>query len=272
MAGSAAVPAAFVRREEGSRYGYFRRRDGERLAEIGALDPAAFAAASERIGSARGRTEHPVIREGGLEVVVKAYRRGGMLRGLLGDRYFGAGRFERELELHERAARIGVPAVEVLGLVIERRGPFVRAWEYTRWIPDARDLWDVVKDARPEDATALVREAGSIARALAEARIEHLDLSARNILVAPDGMRVLDLDRARLLVGSLHVGLGPLARLRRSLAKLAHLERRPFDPEWDRALARGFGGSDRDIVGEALLRLRRAARRQWIHAFSWRGR
>ncbi|MBN1419885.1 MAG: hypothetical protein JXP34_13980 [Planctomycetes bacterium] len=272
MGGSAGVPAGFVRLDEGSRYGFFRRGEGERLAGLGALDPPRFAAGGERIGTVRGRIEHPVVRAGGLEVVVKAYRRGGMIGGLLGDRYAGAGRFIGELEMYDRASRNGLPLVEVLGLVVERRGGFARAWEYSRWIPGARELWDAIKDASAEEAAARVEEAGGLARALAEAGIEHTDLSARNILAAPDGLRILDLDRARRLRGSIAAGLAPLARLRRSLAKLAHLEGRTFDPAWDGALARGYAGTERDLAEEALARLRTAARRQWIHAISWRGR
>ena len=203
--------------------------------------------AAEVVGSGRGsawRLELP----GGLRVVVRLYRRGGLVARVVRDTYLGP----RPRPLHElavtvEARRRGVPAPEVLGARVEG-GLVYRGALVTAEVPDARTLIDALRGAPgARERGALAGRAGGAVARLHDAGVYHADLNLTNLLVASKGVHdvvVIDFDRARVAAGPLgaRARRRNLARLARSLAKLD-----PDDalggPELRRAFAAGYGPS-----------------------------
>jgi 3-deoxy-D-manno-octulosonic acid kinase len=164
--------------------------------------------------------------------VVRHYRRGGALAGVLGDRYLrlGAPRPLRELRASTAARDRGVPTPEIVAAVTYASGAAYRADLVTRRIPASTDLAELVLGrarAPVEQRVEAWRAAGRLLRLTFEAGIEHRDLNLRNILIqCPSGEPLtawlLDLDRAVVHVAGLSdvVRRRMLARLQRSRRKL----------------------------------------------------
>ena len=141
---------------------------------------------------------------GGPELFVRRCRRGGAMRLLLDDLYFGLHpRPLRELMVAAEAARRGVPLAEPMGAAVRwvapglYRGFFItRAaagmtlWEFLRTDDDSSVRAHVLKRAREAIETMLQRG------------MYHPDLNLDNLFVTPHGesfaVIILDLDKARL--------------------------------------------------------------------------
>lgn len=156
------------------------------------------------------------------EGVLRHYRRGGMARHLSADRYLwlGPGRvrslreFHLMAELH--AAGLRVPAPLMAGY--RREGPGYRAAILVERIPGARPLHDWLD----EPAARAWEAAGMSIAQLHHAGVEHADLNAHNVLLDDDGWAwLIDFDRGRRLPPAAAWRKANLARLARSLAKLA---------------------------------------------------
>jgi 3-deoxy-D-manno-octulosonic-acid transferase len=161
--------------------------------------------------------------------VLRWYRRGGALRHLIRDRYFGwTPRPIRELAVTEAAHGRGVPVAEVLAARVDRlpwgwyRGAIV-----TREVTGAMTFADALR-RHPDgtERTAVLTTVGRAVRDLHDRGVYHRDLNANNILISPSGgtfqVCFIDFDRAvvRLAVGR-PTRERELRRLERSLAKLA---------------------------------------------------
>ncbi len=161
--------------------------------------------------------------------VLRWYRRGGAVRHLVYDRYFGwTPRPIRELALTETAIQRGVPAAQVLAARVDRL-PFgwYRGAIVTREVPDAATFADALRRLDDgDDRRRLLTAVGRAVRDLHDRGIHHRDLNANNILVDDrrGAWRVSFIDFDRAVV---HRVVGPrirereLRRLERSLAKLA---------------------------------------------------
>jgi len=155
-----------------------------------------------------------VLRAG--TVVLRPYRRGGLMRHLNASRYAGPGRFRREFQVHRALWLAGAPTVEPLGWAWRRRlwgceGVFI-----TR-------LADAVPWPRAWDSAGLPAQLDTLLAALCAWGLYAPDLNATNVLVAPGGgLLTLDWDRAAWVPGLSADTL--MARYRRrlgrSLAKL----------------------------------------------------
>lgn len=142
--------------------------------------------APEPLGGAFGRGG--VARTG--EVVVRPYRRGGLLRHLIRRTYAGPGRFRRELSVHRALWGAGFPTVEPLGCAWRRCGLGVEGLYLTR-------LETLTPWPRCWEAPGLVDELAAAVRALAAWGLWSPDLNATNVLVDGQGRaRLLDWDRA----------------------------------------------------------------------------
>lgn len=184
--------------------------------------------------------------------VVRRYLRGGLVARLLDDRYLrrGSPRPLRETRASEAARARGIPTPAVMAGVIYPSGAWYRADLVTRYVPDSIDLADFLfRRGRPGSALSAdhraeaLRQAGRLARALADAGIYHPDLNARNFLVVEGGseLQVLDLDRGRAVSGP--IPLAPMAaRLTRSLRK--------FETTTGVALGEGAWAAFRDATGD----------------------
>lgn len=200
------------------------RRDLRPLLEPWLLAPRlVLPAGAEPLAGGRGGAFRAVL-PGGQRVIVRLYRRGGVLGRFVHETFVGPGlglgaRPLRELVVTAEILRRGVATVEVLAARVEGR-LFYRGALVTAEIPSATTLFDALRRADPARRRALAASAGRVIATLHEAGVSHADLNMTNILVAPgpDGERIalVDFDRARL-----HRGTLPTAARRRNLARLA---------------------------------------------------
>lgn len=188
-------------------------------------------------------------------VIVRQYRRGGLMRHFVRDLYWDRPpRPFAELLCTEAARQRGVPTVEVLGAGVEwvtlglYRGTLV-----TREAAGFINLWEWLQ----QKPAGIAREAviAATARVIAQlhdAGVAHADLNLTNILVraAQDlpTVLVIDFDRTSVFPGPLsaHKRERDLRRLRRSLDKLdpGGLLCSPTDlGTFCRAYHQGFGNS-----------------------------
>lgn len=120
---------------------------------------------------------------GGLEAVVRPYRRGGLLGSLLGERYPAKLRVFDEVAALAALAASDVPVVQPLAGLARKAGGFWRLRLVTEWVPGALPLTDWVM-AHPQYRGAAVRQAGVLVQRSLRAGLEHPDLHPDNLLVA----------------------------------------------------------------------------------------
>ena len=193
-------------------------------------------------------------------VVVRQYRHGGLLRGLLGDRFLNARRFLEELIIHRRVRELGLPAPEPLGVIVvqEKAGrPGRKGYYVTRRLDGVQGLPEYLVRATPQRRRQLAAELGARLRCLHEDGIFYADLQVRNLLVDRSGeLFFIDFDKSKRFSGPLSPARrrANLYRFARSMEKyrlrggrLSNLDRIIFlqayepDPERYRALFAGLG-------------------------------
>jgi 3-deoxy-D-manno-octulosonic acid kinase len=198
-------------------------------------------------------------------LLVRTYRKGGLLRHVRGRRFHGRWRPLDELALHLRLAAVGVPVPEAVGCVVLRGGWGWRGFLVLREVAPAQDLEAFLYgvqgavDAPPVD---VLHTAGRAVRALHDAGVEHVDLHPKNLLVRPDGtVLVLDLDRARHHEGSLPdaLRLAGLVRMGRAIEK-HRLKGLPTGRREALRFLEGYAG-DREAASAWLDRIRKRLRR-----------
>ena len=156
------------------------------------------------------------------ECVLRHYRRGGLVKALLGDRYLwtGANRSRpfMEFRLLAEITRLGLPGPLAVAARYRRQGLFYRADLITRRIADAQTLADCLAMGRLDGE--LAGNVGAVIGRFHRAGICHADLNAHNVLVSPRGLHLIDFDRGRLRKPEAAWQRANLQRLRRSLLKL----------------------------------------------------
>ena len=161
-----------------------------------------------------------------LRVVVRSGRRGGLVRWLNRDVYFGfQPRPFRELRVTEQLRERGVPAAEVLAAAVRWLVPgCYRGVLVTRVVAGAVNLWEYLQTVGPEERARVCHVAAAATRRLHDAGGVHLDLNLQNYLVRPDTsggeVLVIDYDRVRLRPVSPHERRAAFARLCRSVRRL----------------------------------------------------
>lgn len=130
-------------------------------------------------------------------VVVKAYKRGGLISLINKDRYFKIGRLrsQREFDFLMAAEKAGV-RVPVPVAYACTRSPFYKVWLITKQIKDHRSFPALCR-RDPEKAMTLMPEISRNINSLIKNRIHHVDLHPGNILL--DGNNtifIIDFDKA----------------------------------------------------------------------------
>lgn len=169
-----------------------------------------------------GRGGVAVIATPAGECVLRHYRRGGLVASVMGDRYLWTGaersRPFMEFRLLADIARLGLPGPAVVAARYERHGFFYSADLITRRIADAQTLAQCLAQGRVD--VGLAEAVGTVIGRFHRAGVWHADLNAHNVLVAPDGVYLIDFDRGRLRVPAVAWQQANLQRLLRSLVKL----------------------------------------------------
>lgn len=185
-------------------------------------------ARAEQVGLRGGRGNVRIVDSAIGPLVHRGYRRGGLPRHLIRDRYLWLGadstRSFREFRLmrclHERGLPVPVP----IAARYQRAGVTYRADLLTRLIPQSQPLVELLAD--PSNDTGLLDGVAASIAALHRQRVWHADLNAHNILVDSAGkVWLIDFDRACENVESSARLAGNLDRLLRSLRKLLPPER-----------------------------------------------
>jgi hypothetical protein len=146
-------------------------------------------------------------------VVLRPYRRGGLLRHLNPGLYLGTGRFQQEFQVHQALWEAGLPTVEPLGWAHRRRGLGTEGVLLTRFEPGTP--WPRVW--RPTETLPQVL---AILEALCAWGLQAPDLNATNFLLPEaGGLLALDWDGARW-APSPDLMARYRSRLARSLRKL----------------------------------------------------
>src|SRR5690606_31406598 len=200
-----------------------REGRGEVLLSAAAVDaytPQWFARqpGDDRGGLQGGRGNVRVIGSGIGPLVHRGYRRGGLPRHFIRDRYLWLGaertRSFREFRLMQRLHRSGLPVPAPIAARYRRSGLTYSADLLTRLVPDARPLVELLAEANTEVAGLLQRQVAPVLAALHNHQVWHADLNAHNILVDASGqVWLLDFDRAR-------EGVTARPRLARNLDRL----------------------------------------------------
>ncbi len=157
-------------------------------------------------------------------LVLRHFRRGGALARLLGDRYLWLGlersRGFREFRLLAALRARGLPVPVPVAARCRRRGAASYTADLlTRELPAAVTLAERLDagQATPDDFAAV----GTLLARFHAAGVYHADLNAHNIVWSDQGMHLLDFDRGRLRRPARDWQQANLARLQRSLLKIA---------------------------------------------------
>jgi hypothetical protein len=186
----------------------------------------------------------------GERALVRAYRHGGVFRGLTKSLFFTwPPRPLRELAISEELHHRGVPTVEPCGACVEPLwGPFYRGWFITRELTGARNLWETVSTSfvRGFDTAAILRAAADGVKVLHREGVYHRDLNLKNILLRCENSGIksylIDFDKATLFLGRLPEPMVErnLKRLHRSVRKLDPAARYISDLAWKAFLDRYY--------------------------------
>lgn len=190
--------------------------DGTRstLHEFAARQPNA------RTMQGRGAAFAVALPQGGMRVVVRHNRHGGLFGSLTGDRFLAPTRAPHELATSIALAKLGIATPEIVAYVLfPPGGLFQRSDVCSREIPASRDLAHIITRDGGPDRFAAFQATAALVASLARAGARHHDLNAKNVLLTLEKAYVLDVDRMTLGGDPHSVLEDNLARLGRSLRK-----------------------------------------------------
>jgi tRNA A-37 threonylcarbamoyl transferase component Bud32 len=259
------IPAGYVLWRAGNLRAVLRQGLEDDLLRSGLDHPEALTA-----GLPRGRVARIALPDG--DVVVRAYRRGGLL-GRSRVRYLTVGRFRRELRVTLQARQRGLRIPEPLGFAARRMALGWRGWAAFRAVPGGRDLREVLAGlADPEAAETLLARVFREVRQAHDRGLRHRDLNLGNLLLDdhhPPGVWILDLDRVHLGAPRSPRGrFAEISRLDRSLEKVFG-ERLLGRSARDRLIL-GYAGDRPDLQATFRGRLGAHIRRLRRHRILWR--
>lgn len=161
-----------------------------------------------------------------LPVVLRPYRRGGLVGRINRSRYLGiAPRPFRELRTAVAIAAAGVPTPEPLGAAVLWDAPGVyRGAFVSRELWGAANLWRFLQQAPADQRGAACAAAAALVRRLHDAGALHPDLNLQNFLIRRGGGGIeawlIDLDGARFTSVTPRHRQDAFARICRSIRRL----------------------------------------------------
>jgi 3-deoxy-D-manno-octulosonic acid kinase len=188
------------------------------------FDPNYWKERHELDGEARGRGTVHFILHGGTRLVLRHYRRGGLIARVSKDRYFWRGeqqtRSFSEWQLTYHLHRAGLPVPAPVAARYKHDGLSYTADLITERIANSESL---AQRLGTRSLSILVWIAiGRTIRSFHDLGVCHADLNAHNILLTLEGgVYLIDFDRGRLMKPGLWCDSN-LVRLRRSLEKVTY--------------------------------------------------
>ena len=154
-----------------------------------------------------GRTSIRVIRLQGIgSVVIKYYRRGGVIRYLIKKHYLRCGkrRCQIEFELLQQVRSLGINAPEPVAFAYRGR-LFYQCWLVTRKIQDHQTLVQISL-SNEEQARMAMKAVVKQVSILIKNKILHVDLHPGNVIVDNQNqIYLLDFDKGGIFPGDEHV-------------------------------------------------------------------
>jgi 3-deoxy-D-manno-octulosonic acid kinase len=161
-----------------------------------------------------------------LAVVLRPYRRGGLMARVTRERYLGMNpRPFRELQVSEALRAHGVPTAEVVGAAVYWTIPgSYRGALATREVPGSANLWQYLQTTTARERGPACAAAANAVRHLHDAGFVHPDLNLQNILVrrvaAEVQAMIIDLDDVRSARVTARTRRAAFDRICRSIRKL----------------------------------------------------
>ncbi len=197
--------------------------DASRVGNLSAnwFEPKYWETRGELDGVARGRGVTYFVRSAGKRYVLRHYRRGGLMAGLGGDRYFWHGeqstRPFMEWQLTYRLHRAGLPVPAPLAARYHHPGPGHTGDLITERLPIVGSLSECLGTGALSVVTWI--SIGRCIRRFHDLGVCHADLNAHNVLLSEEAVYLIDFDRGQLRAPGLWCDAN-LVRLRRSLEKI----------------------------------------------------
>ncbi|MFK7751062.1 MAG: 3-deoxy-D-manno-octulosonic acid kinase [Sedimentitalea sp.] len=203
-------------------------------------------------GSSPGRNQAHFVTYGGHDMVLRHFRRGGLVGKLNRDLYLGVRnaktRAMREFELLGWMHNHGLPVPRPIAALVAHRGVFYRAAILTERIPGARPFQEILAEGMVPSGTW--NTVGAVIRCMHDHHVFHSDLNCRNILIDTAHQAwLIDFDKcARRKPGPWKAQ--NLDRLKRSLHKQnrAGANVTWTDEDWSE-LMRGYADADKEFDG-----------------------
>lgn len=151
-------------------------------------------------GSATGRGTTWFVRDGDRHLVLRHYRRGGLIGKFIADRFLFTGihrsRAMAEFRLLHQMREAGLPVPAPVAAQLERSGLFYRADLIISHIANSADLVFLLK--KQDLSESQWRHIGAMIRQFHNAGIDHTDLNAHNILLDEQQTAwLIDFDKCR---------------------------------------------------------------------------
>lgn len=188
----------------------------------------------------RGRGKVHFFEHLGRKLVLRQYRRGGLVGGLVKRSYLWTGlensRPFRELELLVQIQKTPITACKPFAARIVRSGLVYQAQLITEQVDDAHTLGELLQNSQVTEQ--VLHSTGEVIRRMHNENIHHADLNANNILISKGEAVLIDFDRGRQrALTLLDWRANSLKRLRRSIDKLQQRYGFEFsDEQWQRLL------------------------------------
>jgi 3-deoxy-D-manno-octulosonic acid kinase len=220
------------------------------------FDPRHWESRGELDGKAQGRGATHYIKTDGRRLVLRHYRRGGLIAHLSADRYIwrdedGTRPFA-EWQLLYRLHRAGLPVPAPIAALYRHAGLTYTGDIITERLPTVGSLAECLRTGALSILTWI--SIGRCIRRFHDLGVCHADMNAHNILLSEEAVYLIDFDRCQLRKPGLWRDAN-LVRLRRSLEKITYAlpSERFAEADWH-GLLDGYRQSsgDRAAAGDSM--------------------